>query len=64
MKLSIAAQQVFEACKAVDEGLEVNFASDEITIYWEQLRFDVPPKDLGKALNIIKSAKAMGARFE
>ncbi len=64
MSLKDAAKEVFEACRAVDEELEVNFDSEEITIYWENLRLDVQPEDLGKALKVIKDAKALGARFE
>jgi len=59
-----AAKEVFEACRAVDEELEVTFDANEITIYWENLRLDVQPEDLGKALKVIKDAKSLGARFE
>jgi len=64
VSIQAAAQEVFDACRAVDEELEVNFDANEITIYWENLRIDVQPKDLVKALKVIKDAKALGARFE
>ena len=64
MGLKESAREVFDACRAADEELEVNFDSGEITIYWENLRLDVQPEDLGKALKVIKDAKALGARFE
>lgn len=64
MALQAAAQEVLDACRTVDDELEVTFDADEITIYWENLRFDLQPKDLGKALKIIKDAKTLGARFE
>jgi len=59
-----AAREVFDACRAVDENLEVNFGGNEITIYWGNLRLDVQPEDLGKALKVIKDAKSLGASFE
>lgn len=64
MSIQAAAQEVFDACRSADEELEVNFDANEITIYWKNLRIDVQPKDLGKALKVIKDAKALGARFE
>jgi hypothetical protein len=64
VSIQAAAQEVFDACRAAHEELEVNFDANEITIYWENLRLDVQPKDLGKALKVIKDAKALGARFE
>ena len=64
MSIQTAAQEVFDACRAVDEELEVTFDANEITIYWENLRLDVQPKDLGRALKVIKDAKSLGARFE
>lgn len=64
MSIKAAAKEVFEACRAVDGELEVTFDANEITIYWENLRLDVQPEDLGKALKVIKNAKALGARFE
>ncbi len=63
MSIKDAAKEVFDACRAADENLEVNFDANEITIYWENLRLDVQPEDLGKALKVIKDAKALGARF-
>mgnify|MGYP003561796105 CR=1 FL=1 len=64
MNIQSAAQDVFDSCRVVDEKLEVVFDANEITIYWQNLRLDVQPKDLGKALKVIKDAKALGARFE
>ena len=64
MALQAAVQEVFDVCRTVDDELEVTFDADKITIYWKNLRFDLQPKDLGKALKIIKDAKALGARFE
>jgi hypothetical protein len=64
MSIQAAAKEVFVACRAVGEELDVNFDANEITIYWENLRLDVQPKDLGKALKVIKDAKALGAWFE
>ena len=59
-----AAKIVFEACKKVGDDLDVTFDANEITIYWENMRLDVQPKELSKALKVIKDAKALGARFE
>ena len=64
MSIQAAAQEVFDQCRATDEELDVNFNTNEITIYWHNLRLDIQPKDLGKALKVIKDAKALGARFE
>lgn len=64
MSIETAAQEILEACKAIDEELEVTFDASEITIYWWNMRLDVQPEDLKKALKIIKDAKALGARFE
>lgn len=64
MNVQEAAQKVFDACRAVGEELDVSFDANEITIYWGSLRLDIQPKDLGKALKVIKDAKALGARFE
>lgn len=64
VSIQVAAQEVFDACRAADEALEVNFDANKITIYWRNLRLDVQPKDLKKALKVIKDAKALGARFD
>lgn len=64
VSVNISAQEIFDACRSVGDDVEVNFDANEITIFWENFRLDVQPKDLGKALKVIKDAKALGARFE
>ena len=61
--IQCSAREVFDACLAVSEDLEVNFESGKITIYWHTLRIDVQPEDFGKALKVIKDAVALGAQF-
>ncbi len=64
VRLSEAAEIVFNACREVSEELSANFDAVEITLYWHNLRLDVPPEDFSKAIKLIKDAKALGARFE
>jgi len=62
--LTIEAQVIHDAILAAGDGVSVTFDELEITFYWENLRIDVQAKDFVKALQVIKDAKALNARFE
>jgi len=61
MNLKESAQFVFDTCKELGDDLEVTFDSKEVTVFWENLRFDVVPADLEKVLRVIREAKKLGA---
>jgi len=64
MKLKESAINVFEKVKSIGDGLEVTFDEDEITLYWHNLRLDVQPQELDRALKIITDCISLNARFE
>jgi tRNA threonylcarbamoyladenosine modification (KEOPS) complex Pcc1 subunit len=64
MKFANEARVIHEAILAAGDDVEVTFDKTEITFYWENLRIDVQAKDFDKALQVIKDAKALNARFE
>ena len=64
MKFANESRVIHEAILAAGADVSVTFDELEITFYWQNLRIDVQAKDFDKALQVIKDAKALNARFE
>lgn len=57
------AKEIMIALKSVND-VEVTFGRGEITLYWENLRIDVKPKNFHTALSTISILQSLNARFE
>lgn len=64
MNLEKAATKILKSIQNIDKELSITFDAEEITLYWNNLRFDVQSEDINKALKIIKDMVDIGVRFE
>lgn len=63
MKLAEATKLLIEQCKSID-GLEINFDSDNATLYWQNIRVPCTSQELPEAIECLLRLHKMEAYFE